>query len=73
MTALERVVFVIRSRHSVAAAPAEHLTPQGVGSGVLLGTFEPMPLGLHLIEQFFVDDRRMMAGNLDPLVFILHP
>ena len=48
---LKIVVFVCCARHSVAAASAEHLAPQRVGVGILLGTFEPGPLGLHLSEQ----------------------
>ena len=70
---LKIVVFVCCARHSVAAASAEHLAPQRVGVGILLGTFEPGPLGLHLSEQLPADDSRMMVGNLDPLAFILHP
>ncbi len=63
--------FYGTSLHRVLTATAKHLAAQGISIDVLLNTFEPAKPGLYLRKYLPTDNRRMVAGNFDPLAFIL--
>ena len=55
----------------MVAAPTEHLAPQRVGLCVFLGAFDAGPQGLYRVEQLLADNAGMVAGNFNPLAFMV--